>query len=356
MELHAGALRSARAPRRALVTGGAGFIGAALALQLVRSGWSVVTLDDLSAGDRARLAPAEGAALTFLRADVCDRALAADLVACEHFDTVFHLAGCVGVRRVLADPLACARSNRAGAESIAVALAALPPSRRPRAFFASTSEVYAERLGALREDDGLRAHAADGRFAYASSKLDGERSFARATADEGDRGAVLLRFFNVVGPGQDSASGMVLPRFVEQAARGEALTVYGDGEQVRTFAHVDDVAAVLARLAEHAHVPAGPLNVGGTARATLLELAHAVVRASGSTAGVRRVDPRVELGRGFADVRSREPDLTRLARVLGAASEIPSRSLADIVADTWARHAAHTASRAETRTCASLAS
>jgi UDP-glucose 4-epimerase len=356
MDLHAGAPRSAQGPRVALVTGGAGFIGAALALRLVQAGWRVVALDDLSAGDRARLASVDGSALTFLRADVCDRALVRDLVARESFDTVFHLAGCVGVRRVLADPALCAHSNRAGAASVSAALAALPPGRRPRAFFASTSEVYAERLGPLREDAALRAHATDGRFAYASSKLDGERSFARATADEGDRGAVLLRFFNVVGPGQDATSGMVLPRFVEQAARGEALTVYGDGEQVRTFAHVDDVAAVLARLAEHAQVPAGPLNVGGTARATLLELAHAVVRASGSTAGVRRVDPRVELGRGFADVRSREPDLTRLARVLGAGADIPSRSLADIVADTWARHAAHAPSRTETRTCASLAS
>lgn len=356
MALHAGVPRSVHAPRRALVTGGAGFIGAALALRLARAGWRVVALDDLSAGDRARLRAAESPALEFVHADVCERARTAELVARGAFDAVFHLAGCVGVRRVLADPAACARSNRAGAESVAAALAALPPGRRPRAFFASTSEVYADHTGPLSEDAALRPRADDGRFAYASSKLSGEQSFAHATADDSEQGAVLVRFFNVVGPGQSSASGMVLPRFVEQAARGEALSVYGDGAQVRTFAHVDEVAGVLARLAELGHVPAGPLNIGGRARATLLELAHAVVRVSGSTAGVRHVDPRVELGRGFADVRSREPDLARLARVLGASAQLPSRSLADIVLDTWARHHAPVPSHAENRTCASLAS
>lgn len=356
MSLHAGASLSAHVPRRVLVTGGAGFIGAALVLRLARSGWHVVALDDLSAGRRARLRSAESAALEFVRADVCDRDALAELVAAGRFDVLFHLAGCVGVRRVLADPLACARANRAGAESVADALAALPAERRPRAFFASTSEVYAESAGPLAETAALRPHAAGGRFAYATSKLDGEAAFARATADAGARGAVLLRFFNVVGPGQDSASGMVLPRFVEQAARGEALTVYDDGSQVRTFAHVDEVADVLARLAELREVPAGPLNVGGRARATLLELAHAVVRVSDSRAGVRCVDPRAELGPAFADVRSREPDLRRLARVLGSAAGLPSRSLADIALDTWTRHLELVRAHAEKRTCASLAS
>src|SRR5204863_4907589 len=124
-----------------------------------------------------------------------------------------------------------------------------------------------------------------------------------------ERGPVHMRFFNVVGPGQDSTQGMMLPTFVEHALRGEPIPVHGAGTSVRTLAHVDDVAETIAALVEHDAVPAGPLNVGGTARASVLEIAQCVLALSKSSAGIAHVDPRVVVGPAFEDIDWREPDL-----------------------------------------------
>jgi len=346
---------------RALVTGAAGFIGAALTGELLARGWQVTGLDDLSAGRRERLAP--HARLSFVQADVRDTQRLEEVWRAARPTCVFHLAACVGVRRVLADPAGSRAANLQGAASVARALergaadarGALgppgTPGAPPRFFFASTSEVYAERAGPLDERAALRAPATTGRFAYADSKRGGEELFDALASRVAGLAPVHLRFFNVVGPGQDAGAGMVLPRFVELAAAGRALPVYGDGQQVRTFAHVADVAAVLARLAERPELPAGALNVGGSARATLQELAQCVLAVSGSAAGVEHVDPRRAVDPAFEDVRWREPDLARLAGLIGS---VPQRALRAIVADTWARHAAE---RAPWRpVCASLAS
>jgi UDP-glucose 4-epimerase len=152
---------------------------------------------------------------------------------------------------------------------------------------------------------------------------------------------VHLRFFNVVGPGQDAVSGMVLPRFVEAALRGATLEVHGDGAQVRTFAHVDDVARDVAALAlgRSDHFAGGPLNLGGTAHASVRALAELVAARAEHhglpNPSITRVDPLRAVAPSFADVRHRVPDLAR-ARGLGLAQR--ARSLAAIVDDMFARH------------------
>jgi len=164
---------------------------------------------------------------------------------------------------------------------------------------------------------------------------------------------VHLRFFNVVGPGQDAARGFVLPRFVEAARARLPLQIYGDGRSLRTYAHVDEVAATLAGLASHPTVPEGPLNVGGRARASVLDLADAVAASSPVPVELELVDPTDELGERFEEVRARMPRLERLAS-LGCG--VPSMSLREIVADTMARHAALPASGEGRAACASRAS
>lgn len=336
-----------------LITGAAGFIGSSVARVLVEAGVRVTGLDDLSAGRIERLDGfSRGAPFDFVQGDVRDRDLLLQTLlgaSGAPVDSVLHLAGRVGVRRVLSDPIGCEEENLDGARSVAAAVRlARGQGRDLRVVAASTSEVYAESSEPLSEASALRPLVAEGRWRYAASK--------RASEDVIDRmlaGAIHLRFFNVVGPGQDAASGMVLPRFIEAARRGEALRIHGRGQQVRTFAHVDAVArdvAVLAapwafaRAARAARFQ-GPLNVGGTARATIAELAEQVAQAVALQTGqglapMELVDPSVDVAGNFEDVHHRVPDLGRL-RSLGLAAEAFQSApweLEEILADAVQRH------------------
>jgi len=336
---------SARAP--VLVTGAAGFIGAAVTRRLAERGVRVLALDDLSAGDASRL---DGLDVELVVGDVRDRALLGDLLA-DRPSAVLHLAARVGVRTVLAAPGACEAENVEGAEALRDALsrAARGVARAPRLIAASTSEVYAESTAPLREGSALRPLRATGRWRYAASK---RRAESILDGVPGAAPALHLRFFNVVGPGQDARSGMVLPRFVESALAGGRLPVHGSGAQVRTFAHVDAAAADIARLtrpdlfaadlgvegARRIAAARGALNVGGTARTTIRGLAQRVLDLGGAARGARLefLDPRAAVSPRFEEVDHRVPDLSRLVALgLGRAPW----SLDAIVADALARHA-----------------
>ena len=351
-------------PPTVLVTGAAGFIGAAVTERLLAAGARVLALDDLSAGDPARLEALARDGLEVVHGDASDGALLGELLR-EAPGAVVHLAGRVGVRTVLADPEACERENVELGAAVAEAIArrASGPSR-PRVLAASTSEVYAESSNPLSEESALRAAEAVGRWRYAASKLASEEAFD-AALDGSGQGAVHLRFFNVVGPGQDGSTGMVLPRFVEAARAGAPLTVHGEGESVRTFAHVESVAADIAALALPDLLADGPaaarcarfegaLNLGGTARATVLELAREVGRAAerrgAPPASIVHVDPRVTVSPRFAEVHHRVPDLSRV-RALGLCAA--PWTLADLVDDVVVRHVAPRPARAGSPRCAS---
>lgn len=312
-----------------LITGGAGFIGAALARALSARGRSVVVVDDESSGSFERL---EGIA----RVQRASASQAFAPVRLAEVESVVHLAARVGVGPVVRDPEACRDHNLAVTRELVSALSRVPIERRPRLFAASSSEVYASSSQPLREDDPLRATTDRGRWAYAAAKVACERMLDDARLGDDERAPVHLRFFNVVGPGQDSAHGMVLPTFVEHALAGRPIPVHGDGRSVRTFAHVDDVAETLCALVDHPRLGGGPLNIGGTARASVMEVAECVLALSKGRAGIVHVDPRRTVGPAFEDVVWREPDLSRL-RGLGLC--VPSRTLESIVLDTLERHA-----------------
>ena len=320
--------------RSVLVTGGAGFIGARVSARLLEAGARVIVADDLSCGDASRL-PKGNPRLAFRPVDVSAPGSISGMLGEEGpIHTVLHLAARVGVRHVLADPEGCWREHMAMGRELLSAVNALAPGARPRVLSASTSEVYQDQPGRLDEGADLRSLGGRGRWAYACSKLAVERLLdAGADLWAPGQGPVHLRFFNVVGPGQAADSGMVLPTFIEQARAGQALTLHGDGQQRRTFAHVDDLARDLVRLVAMPDAPAGPLNLGGQARCTIAELAEQVLAATGGQAGVRSVDPTRTVSSRFEEVVEREPDLGR-ARSLGLASA--DRSVAQIVADTVA--------------------
>lgn len=338
-----------RQPGAYLITGGAGFIGSALVRSLLADGQQVCVVDDLSRGARERLP--NHPALTFIEGDVRTQGLMQGLLIAGPagggcWKSLVHLAARVGVRTVLEDPEGCRRENLEGVEVLIVALAAMPREMRPRVLFASTSEVYEELRAPLSESDPLRSIAGVGRWAYAASKLEGEHCFdAAAHLWEPQRGAIHLRFFNVVGPGQDAGSGMVLPTFVEQVLAGQAITVHHDGAMVRTLAHVDEVAELLNQLAiraalEDGGILPGALNIGGSAVTSVLALAECLAetarREQGLSVRVHFVDPLRTLSKRFEEVGYREPSLNR-ARGFGL--PLPQRGLAQIVADSLARHA-----------------
>jgi hypothetical protein len=201
---------------------------------------------------------------------------------------------------------------------------------------ASTSEVYLPSKSPVSESSPTRSVDETGRWAYAASKIACERMLDEAQLWPRERAPLHLRFFKrSSGPGQDSKQGMMLPTFVEHALANRPIPVHGDGSQVRTLAHVDDVARTLCELIELETLPGGPLNVGGTARASVLEIAAVRARAFRKQRGHRarrstsRARPRLR-GHRVARARSRAAARARRARA--------SQKLEEIVKDTLERH------------------
>ena len=193
----------------------------------------------------------------------------------------------------------------------------------------------------------MRSTHGSGRWAYAAAKRSGEQQLDAATDLWEHAGApVHLRLFNVVGPGQDADSGMVLPTFVEQALGARAITVHGDGAQVRSFAHVDEVAEMLVCALLARELAPGALNIGGLARCSVLELAEEVARCGAASRGarpsIRLVDPRRCVSPHFEEVAWREPSLER-ARGMGL--PLPKLDVRAIVEDALARHETERAAR-----------
>lgn len=316
---------------RALVTGGAGFLGSHLVDRLRAAGHDVAALDDLSTGRAEHLAAHRGdPRVTLSTGDVRDRGLVRREV--ERADVVFHLAGAVGVRRVAEDPAGTWSRNVEGTAAVLHACA----RRGVRVLAASTSEVYGPRAtGVLSEDTPSIVEPAARRDVYAISKMAGE-SLALALHRSALLPVTVVRPFNVVGPRQSDRYGMVLPRFARAAIAGEPLPVHGDGRQTRTFLHVDDAVEALLRLARASASEGLVVNVGGTEEVSILELANLVIgRAGGPGAGpgVRFVPFAQVYGEGFADPARRRPDVSRLVSLTGFA---PAKTLADAIDDALA--------------------
>lgn len=309
-----------------LITGGAGFIGSHLAAALCARGERVIVLDDLSTGRRANL---DGLPAEFHLGTACDWALVARLVA--GCDRVVHLAAAVGVRRILAEPVGSIEINLEATRAVlgACALARVP------VLIASTSEVYGRSAAIpFREDaDLVLGPSAVHRWSYACSKLMDE-FLALAWHRERGLAVRIARFFNVTGPRQSPAYGMVLPRFCAAARSGRPLEVHGDGRQSRCFLHVADcVAAVLALLDCPAAV-GRVVNIGADEEISILDLAHRVVGLAGGAAPVRLI-PYAEAfpEGGFEDMPRRVPDTGLLRRLTGWA---PTRRLDDAIRECLA--------------------
>ena len=310
-------------PGCALVTGGAGFIGSHLVELLLASDYAVHVVDDLSTGCLDNLAAVQGhPALTITVASVAEQAVAQQVV--QSSDLVFHLAGVVGVRRLAEEPLAVMQANLHSTEAVLRACAA----HAVPVVVASSSEVYGDGPVPFVEAAPVRPGSTEGlRGGYACAKAMGEW-LASAHAEQSGLAVVVARLFNTVGPRQTGDHGMVLPRFVQQALRGEPMTVYGGGQQTRCFAHVRDVARALLGLATSGTVPGRVVNVGSAIETSVSELARMVRDAAGSTSPIHHVPFGEVFPQGFIDPPRRVPALERL---LAANGWVPQTPLASIV-------------------------
>ena len=312
-----------------LVTGGAGFIGSHLVDTLLARGERVVVLDDLSTG---RLANLSGAAahpnFHLVHGSVLDEPIVDDLT--RHCATVVHLAAAVGVKLTVEQPLRTLTTNIRGAE---IVIEAAHRYRR-KIMIASTSEIYGKNsTGPLAENaDRILGSPAVARWAYSTAKAVDEM-LANAYHREHGLPTVIVRLFNVLGPRQSPAHGMVVPRLIRQAVRGEPLTVYGDGSQIRCFGHVGDVVRALVTLLDTGAAIGETVNVGCTEEISILDLAAEIRKRVGSSSPIVLVPLEAVYGKGFEDIHRRVPDITKLQRLTGWA---PTRSLSEALGDTIA--------------------
>ena len=314
---------------RYLITGGAGFIGSHIADALVAEGEGVVIVDDLSTGQLANVEhlAANGTA-KLVEGSVTNHDLIDALIADS--DCCLHLASAVGVKLVVSNPLETLRRIVHGTD-VVVSTAA---RHGKRVLFASTSEVYGKNSdGALHEDsDRILGSAFKSRWSYAIAKSYGE-AIAHGYHREHGADTVVFRLFNTIGPRQRGMYGMVVPRFVHQAIRGEDVTVYGDGTQSRCFLHVADAVEAILALARCDGARGRAFNIGNPSPITIVELAQRVITRADSTSTIRFVPYEEAYDDGFEELGRRRPDTRALEELIGWQPTRPlDHALDDVIA------------------------
>ena len=298
---------------RALITGGAGFIGSHLAETLMLQGHQVTVIDDLSTGrleNVAHLAKTQG--FRCVIDSVTNESALMPLV--EQSDLVFHLAAVVGVKLVVEAPIHTINTNVNGTETVLKAADRFGK----RVLVASTSEVYGKGHALpFREDADLVIGPPDKtRWGYATSKLLDE-FLALAYARERDLRVTVVRLFNTVGPRQSSRYGMVIPNFVRWALTGEPITVHGDGTQTRSFTWVGDVVWAMNALINEPRASGQVFNIGNGQEISIRELATKVRQMTGSSSELIFKPYDQVFDNTFEDMPRRVPDISKLRRLLG---------------------------------------
>lgn len=300
--------------RRALITGGAGFIGSHLSERLLKSGYRVTIIDNLSTGRLQNIQHlASNPSFSYVIEDIRNIHVIDRLVS--ECDIIFHLAAAVGVRNIIDRPINTIEVNIGGTEII---LKTASRYRR-RVLLASTSEVYGK--GASfpfkEDDDTLFGPTVRSRWSYAASKAVDE-FLAFAYHAEIGLSITLFRLFNTVGPRQVGQYGMVVPRFVRWALANETIQVYGDGQQQRCFGNVYDVAQAIQGLAESDETVGELYNIGSSEEISIMELAERVRDRADSASDIKLIPyEQAYQQSGFEDFRRRVPDTDKIRAAIG---------------------------------------
>jgi UDP-glucose 4-epimerase len=309
---------------RALITGGAGFIGSHLSEALLGHGHDVLVLDNMSTGSMSNIAHLQGRKGFECVIDTIENeSVLAALI--DRSDVIFHLAAAVGVKLIVEQPVRTIETNVHGTEVVLRQAS----KKKILVVMASTSEVYGKSTDVpFREDSDLvMGPTPKHRWAYACSKALDE-FLALAYWKEHKLPVIIVRFFNTVGPRQSGRYGMVIPNLVRQALAGEPITVFGDGKQSRSFTHVADVVGALLKLVAEPAAIGQVINIGSGQEVTIGHLAERIRELAGSTSAIRFIPYDEAYESGFEDMPRRVPDLTKIAAMIGYK---PQNTLDDIL-------------------------
>lgn len=298
---------------KALITGGAGFIGSHLVDELIRTGNEVTALDDLSTGRFENIAHLDGnKKFSFVEGTILNEFLVDKLV--ERCDVVYHLAAAVGVDLIVKKPLESLVTNIKGSEIVLD----MVHRYHKKVLITSTSEIYGKNTkGPLKEeDDRILGSPLKARWGYSTAKAVDEM-LAYIYWKEKKVPSVIVRLFNTVGPRQTGAYGMVIPRFVNQALGDEDMTVYGNGKQSRCFLHVKDAVDTLIKLMNSAKAVGKVFNIGSQEEITIEDLAKKVIEITKSKSRIVYIPYDEAYEEGFEDMQRRVPDTTKVREAVG---------------------------------------
>jgi nucleoside-diphosphate-sugar epimerase len=324
---------------RALITGGAGFIGSHLAESLLDAGDRVAVLDDLSTGRLENIEPLmDRPGFTFTIDSVRNETVLNPLV--DEADVIFHLAAAVGVRLVVDRPVHTIETNVHGTESVLRRAS----ERRKLVLVASTSEVYGKglKLPFSEEADLVLGPPTKTRWGYATSKLLDE-FLALGYGKEYQTPVIVVRLFNTVGPRQSSRYGMVLPNFVKRALDGKPIIVHGDGTQTRSFTWVGDVVWAMMALVNEPKAIGQVFNIGNGAEISIRDLARKVKAATRSDSPVHFAPYAEVFDASFEDMPRRVPDISKIRQFVGYEPTVHLDEIIEHVIEFWNRGAVSSA-------------
>jgi UDP-glucose 4-epimerase len=319
---------------RALITGGAGFIGSHLAESLLALGHEVDVIDNLSTGSIRNIAHLkQHARFKYVIDTLTNEPVLAELI--DRNDVVFHFAAAVGVKLIVEQPVYTIETNVHGTEVVLKHA----NKKKKKVVIASTSEVYGKSSAIPFHEDAdlVMGPTVKHRWAYACSKAIDE-FLALAYYKERNLPVIIVRFFNTVGPRQTGQYGMVLPSFVRQALAGKPITVFGDGTQSRSFTYVADVVRCLINLIDEPRAVGQVFNIGNEEEVTILQLAELVKSMSGSASDIEFIPYDKAYEAGFEDMPRRVPDLTKVRGLVGYRPEVQLTEIVTRVIEYFRTH------------------
>jgi len=306
---------------RALITGGAGFIGSHLAESLLEKKNEVYVIDNLSTGSLKNIEHLKGMkSFHFTKGSIIDEKKMKPLI--KKADIIFHLAAAVGVKYIIEKPLESIKTNVHGTEMV---LRLSERFGRKKVFLASTSEIYGKDRGGIytfkETDDRLLGATTKWRWSYSCAKALDE-FLSLAYYRDRKLPIVIGRFFNTCGPRQMGRYGMVVPRFIVQALSGKPITVYGDGKQTRCFLYVGDAVEAVMELAGTRRAVGEVFNIGNPGSITILGLAQKIKKLTGSKSRIRFMPYEKVYKVGFEDMRHRKPDISKIQKLVRFSPEV----------------------------------
>jgi len=299
--------------QKALITGGAGFIGSHLSEPLLKRDWDVTIVDDLSTGCSTNIDHLSNHPRFHIAIDTIANETVMDRLISE-CDLVFHLAAAVGVQLIVNDAVRTIETNITGSEMVLK----IANRYRKKVLIASTSEVYGKsnKKAFAEDDDMILGPTSKSRWSYACSKAIDE-FLGLAYHKKYNLPVVVFRLFNTVGPRQTGAYGMVIPRFVRQALLNEDITIYGDGKQSRCFGNVEDVVRGIIGLATEPKAVGQVFNLGATTEITIEDLAKRIIKLTRSKSRLIYIPYDKAYESGFEDMRRRMPDISKANKLIG---------------------------------------